>query len=168
VFISWPLLLSCARTGPKDSAVRERVLPACSPAVFGRGARSPLPSSRAARCPRCELPDEAASSLIPCSLWFSQADEPIADYAAMDDVMQGEAGGDAHREGFGVWGGAGGQGLGRIWGVKVENGDVGGSLRLPAGGWALRRRAGVRSFWKRLLTPRLSLSGPSLYARRGL
>lgn len=47
-----------------------------------------------------------------------QADEPIADYAAMDDVMQGERGGEGLSLGW--WP--------RIWVGKVENGDCDTSL----------------------------------------
>lgn len=55
------------------------------------------------------------NSLLQCPF---QADEPIADYAAMDDVMQGERGG-----------GRAGPGLVAKVG-KVENGDCNASLSL--------------------------------------
>lgn len=82
-----------------------------------------------------------------------QADEPIADYAAMDDVMQGEAGGDPGR----FWGSGkaphhcdfgscvGGQGLCWVWVVKVENRDVESFLSLSMGDPVVRHHSNKRS-----------------------
>lgn len=68
---------------------------------FGRETPFPLPLPEPPRQP-LPLPNEVAPSLIPRSAFLCQADEPIADYAAMDDVMQGES-----RRGEFFWGGSG-------------------------------------------------------------